>query len=184
MDGYIDNLLLKFGHKAPTKPQLSLYCHCDNIYSSKDQFAAEEVTSPKLTNAGIHRVQDIVGAILYYARAINKRFLVGLSAIGAHQAAATEQTTAAIYQLLDHLETYPNDGIIYWTSDIILEDHSDDGFKNYPKARRCAGSQIFLSEEKPTTKWNRSVLTIAQIIKFVMSSAAEDELGVLYITAK
>ena len=36
----------------------------------------------------------------------------------------------------------------------------------------------------PTPKWNDDVLTIAQIIKFVMSSVAEAELGALYITAK
>ena len=32
--------------------------------------------------------------------------------------------------------------------------------------------------------WNGPILTIAQIIKFVMFSAAESELGALYITAK
>ena len=36
MDGYIDNLLLKFGHKAPTKPQLSLHHHRKIVYGSKD----------------------------------------------------------------------------------------------------------------------------------------------------
>ena len=34
MDGYIGNLLLKFGHKAPTKPRLSLHCHHDIVYGS------------------------------------------------------------------------------------------------------------------------------------------------------
>ena len=52
-------------------------------------------------------------ALLYYARAVNNRLLVGISAIGAQQVAATEQTVAAIYQLLDHVATYPDYGIIY-----------------------------------------------------------------------
>ena len=53
MDGYIFNLLFKFEHEAPTKPQLSPYRHRKIIYGSKEQFAAEEDTSPKLTDVGI-----------------------------------------------------------------------------------------------------------------------------------
>ena len=67
---------------------------------------------------------------------------------------------------------------------MILVDHSDAGFNNKPKARSRAGSHIFLSENYPTPGWNGAILTIDQTIKFVMSSAAEAELGVLYITSK
>ena len=35
------------------------------------------------------------------------------SAIGAQQAAATEETAEAIEQLLDYVATYPNDGILF-----------------------------------------------------------------------
>ena len=145
---------------------------------------AEEDTSPKLNNEGIKRVQDIFGALLYYARAVHNRLLVGLSAIGPQQAAATEQTAAAIDQILDYVATYPNDGITYRASDMILAAHSDAGFNNESKARSRAGAHIFLSENDPTPEWNGPILTIAQIIKFVMFSAAESELGALYITAK
>ena len=115
---------------------------------------------------------------MYYAWAVHNRILVGLSAIGAKQASATEQTVAAIDQTLDHIATYPNDGITYRASDTILAAHSDAGFKNESKAH------IFLSENDPTPEWNSAILTIAQIIKFSISSAAEVELGVLQTTAK
>ena len=83
MDGYISNLLLRYGHKAPTKPQLSPHRHCEINYGSKDQLVSEEDTSPKLSNVGIKRVQGIVCALLYYTCAVYNRLLVGLSAIGA-----------------------------------------------------------------------------------------------------
>ena len=67
---------------------------------------------------------------------------------------------------------------------MILAAHSGSGFNNKSKARSRAGAHIFLSENEPTSKWNGPILTIAQIIKFVMSSAAEVELGAQYITAK
>ena len=47
----------------------------------------------------------------------------------------------------------------------------------------AAQGPIFLSEDTPTPKWNSAVLTVAHMIKFVMSSAAKAKLGALYITA-
>ena len=122
-EGYIANLIPKYGHKASTKPQLSPHRHHEINLGSKEQLVAEEDTSPKLNNEGIKRVQDIVGALLYYAQAIHNRPLVGLRDIGDQQASATEQTAAAIDQILDHVATYPNDGITYRASDMILAAH-------------------------------------------------------------
>ena len=72
----------------------------------------EDDTSAPLNAAGIKRLQGIVGALLYYARAVDKKLLVALNVIGTQQAAATEATAAAISQLLDYAATYPNDGTI------------------------------------------------------------------------
>ena len=108
-EGYIANLLLKYGQKVPTKPQLSPHCHREINYGSKEKLAEEEDIRPKLKNEGIKRVQDIVSALLYYAWSVHNRLLVGLSSIGFQQATATEQTVAAIDQILDHVTTYPNE---------------------------------------------------------------------------
>ena len=105
----------------------------------------EEDTIPKLTKTDIKRVQDIVGMILYYARAVNKKFIVGLRAIGSQQAAATEQTTATIDQLLDHVATYLNNGITYRDSDMVLSDHYDSGLNSKSKDQSRAGAHIYLS---------------------------------------
>ena len=43
---------------------------------------------------------------------------------------------------------------------------------------------IFLSENDAMPRWNGPVLTLAKIIKFVMSSASEAELGAMFITAQ
>ena len=67
---------------------------------------------------------------------------------------------------------------------MVLAAHSDAGFNNEYKARSRAGAHIFLSEDDPSPKWNGPVLTIAQIIKFVLASASEAELGALFITAR
>ena len=145
---------------------------------------AEEDTIPKLNNEGIKRGQAISRALFYYARAVQNSLLVGVSAIGDQQVSSTEQTVASINQMLGHVTTYPNNGITYQASDMMLADHPDTGFNNKSKARSRAGAQIFLSENDPTPHWNGTILTTAQIIKNIMSSAVEVELGALYITSK
>ena len=67
---------------------------------------------------------------------------------------------------------------------MILAAHADAEFLDESKARIRAGAHILLSENDPKPKLNGPVLTIAQIIKAVMASAAEAEMAALYITAK
>ena len=54
------------------------------------------------------------------------------------------------------------------------------------KAKAAVGQAptSFSRKMLPYQKWNGAVLTIAQIIKFVMTSASEAELGLLFITAQ
>ena len=68
-----------------------------------------------------------------------------LSEIGFQQSAATERTNQAITQLIDYVTTYPNDGIIYWSSDMILDDHVDASYLNVIKARSRIGAHIMLT---------------------------------------
>ena len=141
--------------------------------------------SPLLNENGIKINQVIVGALLDVVRAVNnKQLLVSLSAIGAQQAAATEDTAAAIEQLLDYVATYPNDHILFRKSDMILAAHAGAGFLNESRASSRAGAHIFLSVNEPKPKLNGPILTIAQIIKTVMASASEAEMAALFITAK
>ena len=125
---------------------------------------AETDTSPKLSNEGIKRVHAIVSALLYYARVLHNRVLVGLSSIGVQHASSTEKTAAAINQILDQVATYPNDGITYRASDMILAAHSHSGFNNEYKACSHAGSHTFLSENDPKPKWNGAIVLIAVAI--------------------
>ena len=96
---------------------------------------------------------------------------------------ATEATNDAINQHLHYIATYTADGIIFHARDMVLSAHSDAAYLNASKARSRAGAHIMLSENVSVPKYNGPVLTIAQIIKCVISSAAESELAGLYICA-
>ena len=96
MDVYIAKVLLKYGHPIPKKPQLSLYKHREVIYGVKEQLTPEDDTTPPIDSQGTKLFQGILGNLLYYAREVDNKLLVGLSAIGSQQAAATQRTNEAI----------------------------------------------------------------------------------------
>ena len=54
---YIKDLLLRFFHKAPHKPQLSPHKHRKITYGANPQMAHIEDTSPPLDEVGIKRIQ-------------------------------------------------------------------------------------------------------------------------------
>ena len=127
----------------PKKPQLSPH-KCKTVnYGSKIQMAQEEDASKSLNEAGIQRVQRILGALLWVGRAVNNKLLIALSAIGSQQAAATEETNKAIHQMLEYCATYPDGGILYRASNMVLAVHSDAGFNNETTASNRAGAHIF-----------------------------------------
>ncbi len=184
MPGYIENLLIKFKHPRPSKPCLSPYKWIPIFYGAKAQLTPEANASECLDKHRKCRIQEIVGLLLYYARAVDNKLLVALSAIAACQSYATLATEQAVHLLLDYVATYPADGIVYRSSDMIQCAHADAGFLNETNSRSCAGAHIFLSENDPFPQFNGTVLSIAQIIKFVMTSAAESELAALFVTAR
>ncbi len=107
-----------------------------------------------------------------------------VSAIATRQACATVATEQAVHLLLDYVATYPSDRIVYRSSDMVLCAHADVGFLNETNSRSRAGAHIYLSENDPFPRFNGAVLSIAQIIKFVMASAAKAELTSLFVTAQ
>ncbi len=146
MPGYISLLLLKYKHPQSAKPRLSP-CKCLPIAYGAKLHITPDPDASELLDANCKRhVQEIVGSLLYYARAVDNKLLVALSAIAARQANATVATEQAVNLLLDHVATYPNDSIVYRASDMILCAHTDASFLNETNSRYRAGANLFLSE--------------------------------------
>ena len=87
-------------------------------------------------------------------------------------------------QLLDFCASQEEAVLTYNASNMVLAVHSDAGYLNEKQARSRAGGHFFMSTNVPIPPNNGAILTIAQIIKAVMASAAEAELGALFISAK
>ena len=86
---------------------------------------------------------------------------------------------AKVKQLLDYCTTQEEPVVTYHASKMILAVHSNARFCNKTNLRSRAGGHFFLSDDVDNPPNNGATLTLATIIKAVMSSAAEAELGAL-----
>jgi hypothetical protein len=121
--------------------------------------------------------------------------LVALGTLASAQAKGTEATATAITQLLNCCATHPNVTVRYKTSDMYLHVHSDASHLSETQARSRAGGFHFLSNRPPDPSAkpdpnsepppiNGAIHVLSSIMKVVLSSAAEAELGALFFNGK
>jgi hypothetical protein len=87
-------------------------------------------------------------------------------------------------QFLDYMASQDKAGLTYKARYMVLAIHSNASYLSESKARTHAGEHMFMAGRDGTPKNNGAVLNILQIIRAVMSSAAEAELSALFINAK
>jgi hypothetical protein len=191
--GYIERALHKFQHPDTTRPQHSPHAWLAPAYGAKTQFAPDADTSAALNPLETKRVQEVVGTLLFYARAVDPTMLVALGTIASSKTSL--DTAQALTQLLNYAATHPDATIRYHASSMILHVHSDASYLSAPKARSRAGGFFFLSNgytpnnvaPSPTATppaTNGSVHTPCTLMRMVLSSATEAELGALFYNAK
>jgi hypothetical protein len=101
-----------------------------------------------------------------------------LNDIAMEQTKATEKTQAATNQMLDYLAAHPDATIQYNAFDMILNIHSDASYLSVSHARSLFGVLFFLGNKSPKKETlNGSILNVAAVIKNVLASAAESEVG-------
>jgi hypothetical protein len=66
---------------------------------------------------------------------------------------------------------------------MILSVHSNASYLSKPKVQSCTGRHFLLFDGTNNAPNNSAILNTSQIINSLMSSAAEAELGALYLNA-
>ena len=89
-----------------------------------------------------------------------------------------------LQQLLDCIASQDPAVITYCKSDMVYSIHRDAGYLNEANTRSPTGGHHYLSDNQPFPPNNGAILTVFEIIKAAMSSAAEAELGALYYNAR
>jgi hypothetical protein len=113
--------------------------------------------------------------------------LMGLSTIASEQTKGKERTLEKAYQVLDYLATHPNAVVRFRASDMVMNIHSDASYLSEPNARSRACGHFFmgsLPRNGDPIKLNGAFHMLCSILRFVVASAAEAELGALFLNCQ
>jgi hypothetical protein len=177
---YVPEALTLFRHQKPCTPQHQPYPHVKPNYGAKAQYTASGKTSPALPKEG----KKFIGTFLYYARCVDSTKLAALGSLATQQANPIENTMAKVTQFLDYAATHPDAIITYHSSNMVLAGPCNASYLSESNARSQAGGHFFMSNNTAKPPNNGAILTTAQIIKAVMSLAAEAKVGALYINCR
>ncbi len=183
MPGYVERALARFGHLIPKILQNQPHKHTVPTYEATIQYAKDDDAANLLKEEKKY-IQQVLGTFLYYGRAVDSTMLMALSSIASNQAEPTKETMDNIKLFLDYAASHQDAILTYQASDMVLIVHSDASYLSEPKAQSRAGGHFFMSSDVANPHKNGAVLNIAQLIKAVMSSAAETKLGALFINAR
>jgi hypothetical protein len=195
MPGYIEKALQRFQTPLPSRAQHSPHAWIAPTYGQPTQYTEPADTSEPLPPAGLTRLQEIIGTLLYYARAVDSTMLVALGSLASAQSKGTQATARAATQLLNYCATHPDAKLCYKASDMVLHVHSDASYLSERQARSRSGVFFYLSSQptdpniapSPTATpppLNGAILVHSSIMSTVMSSATEAEAGALFYNAK
>ncbi len=179
---YVSEALARFQHKPPRTPQHQRpYPHIKPTYGATAQYTKDINPTPLLDKEGKKNIQEVIGTFLCYVHCVNSTMLTVLRSLATQQANPTTNTKKLVHQFLDYAATHPDAIITYQASNMVLAGHSNASYLLETNACSQAGGHFFMSNNDALPPNNGVILTIAQIIKAVMLSAAEAEIGTLYI---
>jgi len=181
MPNYVQKALIRFT-ATNIQSARSPAIYIPPIYGSrKQQQAVLDSTGTISCPQRKKRIQQIIGTLLYYARAVDPTMLTALNKVASRQANPTIAVELAAERILSYAKTFPNAQIVYEASDMILCAHSDASYLSETKARSRSGGIFFLSNKDPTQhSINGSIDCISSIIPAIVASAAEAEYGALF----
>ena len=188
MPGYVRRQLLKYKHVTTSCPQHCPYSPEPKKYGLEAHQAPLPINTPRpLGDKEIKVVQKIVGSNLYYARAVDMTVLMALSMIASKQTKGTERTKEKALQVLDYLATHPDATIRFHATDMVMNIHSDVSYLSEPKSNSRACGHFFLGwlpVDGQPIRLNGAFHTLCSILCFVVASAAEAELGALFLNCQ
>ena len=154
------------------------------VCRQKIQMASIDKTNPMTKEQTTIR-QQVCGTFLNYARAVDCTMLHALNNLATRTKDGTQKTVEALKHFLDYCASNPEVEILYRASDTILHNHSDAAYLVATGARARAAGYTYLGNDQDNKQIiNGPISIIAKIIKGVMSSAVEAEIGALYMNAR
>ena len=143
---------------------------------------------PALDAADKTRILEVLGTLLFYARAIDSTMLTAIGELATEQFQATKTTMEKLSQLLNYCAAHPDTTVRFTASAMILAVESDASYLSVVNGRSRAAGYFFLTNKRASHnnqyKLNGAVHVLCHIMQEVLSSAAEAELGALFHNGK
>ena len=182
MPRYLPNALKRF----QLQPGKNVHNPID--YSPGPYTKLQTPTPEDTTRAATHteklRIQEIVGVLQYYARAIDATFLTGVGKVSSTQATPTVAVLHAAERLLAYAATQPLAELVYYASKMDLIAHGDASYLSETRARSRAAGVFYLGDHDHPDQLNAPILCTTTILDVVVSSATEAEYGSAYTNTK
>jgi hypothetical protein len=146
----------------------------------------DETISPALSDKDVNKLQQLTGKLLYYTRDVDPTLIIRINVLASEQSKAIEVTADKVIKLLKYCNTHLETKIRYHASDMILNMHSDASYLSENEAKSRAGGFFYMGSDTKTNKklTNGEILIVSKVLKHVMSSAAEAEIGEVFINSK
>ena len=124
------------------------------------QFAEPEDKTPLLQPKDINKLKQILGAMLYYARAVDGTLMTTLNKLPSAITNGTQATMRVTENIMDYCHTHSDATIRYCSSQMQLHIHIDASYLSLSKAKSRVGGHFFLSDHfdpNSPTKYNGAV---------------------------
>jgi hypothetical protein len=146
----------------------------------------DKTISPALSDKDVNKLQQLTGILLYYDRAADPTLIMPINVLAPEQSKATEVTADKVIKLLIYCNTHPETKIRRHASAMILHIHSDASYLSENGSKSRSGGFFYMGSGTKTDKnlTNGAIMIISKVLKRVMSSAAEAEIGAVFINAK
>jgi hypothetical protein len=186
MPGYIKAAIHKYQHPAPARPEHSPHTWNPPIYGANTQFVSDPKPSPAISDKDVNKLQQLTGTLLYSTRAVDPILIMPINVLASEQSNATEVTAYKVIKLLNYCNTHPETKNRYHASDMILHIHSDASYLSKNEAKSRAGEFFYMGHATRNDKklTNGAISIISKVLKHGMSSAAESEIGAVFINEK
>jgi len=176
---YIPKALQRFGKYFVFRGAASPAIYTPPRYGAHTQVPFED-DSPLLSSADHTLLQEIVGVLAYYARAVDVSILTAVNDIASQQSRATQRVMSMAERLLNYVSSYPNNELVFHKCDMILYGQSDASYLSRSHSRSVAGSVFYLGNKSDPTRINGIIDASSKIISVVVASAAEAEYAGLF----
>ena len=182
MPGYVKRLLARF--------DLPYKFNVDNPlpyqspqYGQKVQYVTDD-TSPLIDAKRVTIMQQGIGGLLYYARAVGLDYTLGVNKMSSHQSKPTEKDWEDFLHLMSFAATWPEGKLVYKPSDMILILDADVSYLSETEGRSRGAGVAFMGKKNDPAFINGPIDILSVILPTVVSSACEGEYAAAFLMAQ